>query len=182
MSSKDVLTYFIAGHENKTVNIPFLFASSFMGQLRGVGEGNRRARGRVRFHTVLCPTPIFHAQHQTFTPQILTIWWSSLKYCWRSLTGQPWNWTQWWQRWRHQSITINYSVLMKLNSDVPQLLPMAGRRIKIYYSGIKRLCTRCFGHHNKKDCRNKKVQWIEKCCAFIDMRINFIKSKSKKAS
>ena len=30
--------------------------------------------------------------------------------------------------------TGNYSVLMKLDSNIPQLLPMAGRRIKIYYT------------------------------------------------
>ena len=44
--------------------------------------------------------------------------------------------------------TGNYSVLMKLDTNIPQLLPMAGRRVKIYYRGVKRLCTRCFEKHH----------------------------------
>ena len=49
-----------------------------------------------------------------------------------------------------------YSVKMRLNQNIPQLLPMDGRRIKIYYRNINKLCTSCFGHHNRRDCKEKK--------------------------
>ena len=57
--------------------------------------------------------------------------------------------------------TGNYSVLMKLDQSIPQLLPMSGRRIKIYYRGVRRLCTNCFGKHQKRECGNEKVPWID---------------------
>ena len=60
-----------------------------------------------------------------------------------------------------------YSVRVKLNCDIPQLLPMDGRRVKIYYRGIRKLCTVCFGKHLRKDCRNEKVQWIEYVRQFV---------------
>ena len=53
-----------------------------------------------------------------------------------------------------------YSVKMKLNRDIPQFLPMFGRRIRIYYKGITKLCTQCFGSHNRRQCQNEKVPWV----------------------
>ena len=35
--------------------------------------------------------------------------------------------------------TGNYSVLMKLEANLPQLIPMNGRQIKIYHKGIIKL-------------------------------------------
>ena len=43
--------------------------------------------------------------------------------------------------------TGNYCVKMRLDRDIPQLLPMWGRRIKIFYVGIQKFCTNCFGKH-----------------------------------
>ena len=57
--------------------------------------------------------------------------------------------------------TGNYSVVMRLESNIPQLLPMGGRRVKIYYRGIRRLCTNCFQKHNKKGCHQEKVPSID---------------------
>ena len=54
-----------------------------------------------------------------------------------------------------------YSVKMKLAVPVPQFLPMHGKRIRIYHSGITKLCTNCFGRHTRRQCRNNKVPWIE---------------------
>ena len=48
--------------------------------------------------------------------------------------------------------TGNYNVRIKLARDVPQLLPILGKRIKIYYPGIQRLCPNCFGPHPKSKC------------------------------
>ena len=61
-----------------------------------------------------------------------------------------------------------YSVKMKLSDDIPQLLPMDGRRIKVYYRGISKLCTSCFGRHTRRDCKNEKVQWIDYVRNFVN--------------
>ena len=53
-----------------------------------------------------------------------------------------------------------YSVKMKLDKDIPQFLPMYGRRIRVYYKGINKLCTQCFGSHTRRQCQNAKVPWI----------------------
>ena len=59
-----------------------------------------------------------------------------------------------------------YSINMKLDMDVPQLLPMSGRQIKIYHRGIQKLCTNCFGKHTRRMCQSRKVPWIEYVCRF----------------
>jgi hypothetical protein len=61
-----------------------------------------------------------------------------------------------------------YSVKMRLNQNIPQLLPVDGRRIKIYYRNIIKLCTSCFGQHNRRDCKEKKVKWIDYVFDFIE--------------
>ena len=64
--------------------------------------------------------------------------------------------------------TGNYSVTMKLNSNIPQLLPMCGRRIKIYHAGIVKLCTQCFGPHRKQSCPTKeKIPWTNYLTKFV---------------
>jgi hypothetical protein len=65
--------------------------------------------------------------------------------------------------------TGNYSVTMKLQSNIPQLLPMSGRRIKMYHSGIVKLCTQCFGPHKKQVCPSKeKIPWTTYVRHFIE--------------
>ena len=61
-----------------------------------------------------------------------------------------------------------YSVKMKLIHNIPQLLPMAGRRIKIYYRGIQKLCTRCFGPHIARNCTANKAPWLNYVRSFIE--------------
>ena len=34
-------------------------------------------------------------------------------------------------------------------------------RVKIYYRGVRKLCTNCFNQHLKIDCKNEKVKWID---------------------
>ena len=64
--------------------------------------------------------------------------------------------------------TGNYSVLMKLETNMPQLIPMNGRRVKIYHKGITKLCTKCFGNHRKSDCKeDKKTDWIDYVANFM---------------
>ena len=62
-----------------------------------------------------------------------------------------------------------YSIKVKLHREIPQLLPMDGRRVKIYYKGIQKLCTRCFGEHNKRVCQSQKVRWYDYVKEFIDV-------------
>lgn len=54
-----------------------------------------------------------------------------------------------------------YSVKMKLVRDIPQFLPMCGKRVRLYHRGIVKLCTNCFGAHQRKVCNSVKVPWIE---------------------
>ncbi len=50
---------------------------------------------------------------------------------------------------------------MKLERDMPQLIPMHGKRIWLYYRGINKRCTNCFGNHQRKNCKEEKVSWIK---------------------
>ena len=68
--------------------------------------------------------------------------------------------------------TGSYSVKMKLNCEIPQMLPMAGRRVKMYYRGIQKLCTNCFGHHNRRGCQSRRVPWIDYVKNFVDKNPN----------
>ena len=53
-----------------------------------------------------------------------------------------------------------YSVKMKLTNDIPQLIPMHGKRARLYYRGIVKKYTNCFGTHQRKNCKEKKVTWF----------------------
>ena len=66
--------------------------------------------------------------------------------------------------------TGNYSIMMRLEKNIPQLLPMHGRRIKMYHAGIQKLCTHCFGPHRKQNCTvDEKVPWINYVRDFIEV-------------
>ena len=57
--------------------------------------------------------------------------------------------------------TGNLTIKMRLDHPIPQLLPMAGKRIKIYYKGIQKLCINCFEPgHQKLRCSNAKKNWL----------------------
>ena len=60
-----------------------------------------------------------------------------------------------------------YSVKMKLTRDMPQLIPMHGKKIRLYYRGIIKRCTNCFGRHQRKICEGEKVPWIKYVEQFI---------------
>ena len=51
--------------------------------------------------------------------------------------------------------------------EIPQVLPMCGKRVKIYYKGIDKLCTKCFGKHPRRVCKQEKVPWIEYVEEFV---------------
>jgi hypothetical protein len=53
-----------------------------------------------------------------------------------------------------------YSVKMRLISDLPKFLPMFGKHIRLYYRGIVKKCSNCFGSHARRVCNQEKVPWI----------------------
>ena len=61
-----------------------------------------------------------------------------------------------------------YSIKMRLNKDIPQLIPMWGKRIRVYYRGVQKLCSNCFGHHPRKNCRSERVTWVTYCLKFME--------------
>ena len=60
-----------------------------------------------------------------------------------------------------------YSVQMKLVANLPQVVPMCGKRIRLYHRGISKLCSNCFGAHIRTVCKSEKVPWIQYVCKFI---------------
>jgi hypothetical protein len=50
---------------------------------------------------------------------------------------------------------------MKLDSDMPQFFSMFGKRFRLYYRGIVKRCTNCFGPHTRKSCNREKVSWLD---------------------
>lgn len=51
--------------------------------------------------------------------------------------------------------TGTYSVKMLLFDQIPQFLPIGGKKIRIYYRGIQKQCTKCFRRgHLRQACEN----------------------------
>ena len=61
-----------------------------------------------------------------------------------------------------------FSIKMRLNRDIPQLLPMWGKRVRIYHRGVQKLCTNCYGAHPRRNCRSEKVPWIDYVLYFME--------------
>ena len=61
-----------------------------------------------------------------------------------------------------------FTVKMKLHSPIPQLLPMWGKRIRIYYRGVQKLCPRCFGNHPRRNCKSEKRRWVDYVLEFME--------------
>ena len=55
-----------------------------------------------------------------------------------------------------------YSARIKLNKVIPQLIPMHGKKIRIYHKGIKKQCVNCYETgHFKRDCKNERKEWLD---------------------
>ena len=61
-----------------------------------------------------------------------------------------------------------FSIKMRLKRDIPQLLPMWGKRIRIYHRGVQKLCSNCFGTHPRRNCRSEKVPWTRYVLNFME--------------
>jgi hypothetical protein len=59
-----------------------------------------------------------------------------------------------------------YVVTMRLKKDIPNWLPIYGRRICIEYKGIKKQCNWCYGPHMRKFCKNEKMTLDEYATRF----------------
>ena len=53
-----------------------------------------------------------------------------------------------------------YSIKMKLTKDIPQFLPMHGRKIRVYFKNMNKLCTNCYGSHSRRQCTNERTPWV----------------------
>jgi hypothetical protein len=62
-----------------------------------------------------------------------------------------------------------YSVRMKIERDMPQFIPMHGKRVRLYYRGIVKRCTNCFQQPQQKFCKNEKVPWSEYVARFAEL-------------
>jgi hypothetical protein len=57
--------------------------------------------------------------------------------------------------------TGTYSVKMSIHTPIPQFLPMDGKKIRIFYKGIPKLCSRCYGGgHLRHGCKNEEDDWL----------------------
>ena len=61
-----------------------------------------------------------------------------------------------------------YSVKMRIARDLPQFVPICGKRIRLYYRDIPKVCTQCFGRHPRKGCVADKVPWVKYVSDFMD--------------
>lgn len=72
-----------------------------------------------------------------------------------------------------KTVTLSSGVLsckMVINEPIPQLLPAYGRRLKVYYRGIDKQCTKCFEtDHKRSECTQSRPRlWIDYVCEFME--------------
>ena len=64
--------------------------------------------------------------------------------------------------------TGDYWLTMELETQIPQFLPMFGKKIEIYYRGMEQLCLKCYRPgHKRVDCENEKREWMDYVVDFI---------------
>ena len=52
--------------------------------------------------------------------------------------------------------TGSYTIKMKLNRLIPNVLPMQGLKIKCSYQGVKKQCGNCYGYHRQEENHTKR--------------------------
>jgi hypothetical protein len=65
-----------------------------------------------------------------------------------------------------------YSVKVRVNTPIVQLVPLDGRRVNLHFRNIQKQSTKCFSPHLGRNCTNVKVQ----CLAYV---AKFIQSSSR---
>ena len=54
-----------------------------------------------------------------------------------------------------------YTIKMRIDRQIPQFLPMYGKKIRVEHRAIQILCTNCYGKHHRKVCKSEKVAWMD---------------------
>ena len=57
---------------------------------------------------------------------------------------------------------------MRIDKQIPQFLPMHGKKVKIEHRSIQILCTNCYGKHPRKVCKSEKVKWMDYVERFME--------------
>ena len=60
-----------------------------------------------------------------------------------------------------------YTLKMRIDKQIPQFLPMYGKKVKIEHRSIQILCTNCYGKHPRKVCKSPKTQWMDYVSTFM---------------
>ena len=61
-----------------------------------------------------------------------------------------------------------YVVRMRMDNELPELIPIDGLRVKCQYHTVKKLCTSCYGKHLRKNCKEEKISWFDYIRNFRD--------------
>ena len=57
---------------------------------------------------------------------------------------------------------LELEICLTIEQEIPQFLPMMGRKVRVYYDGITKLRINCYQPgHIKKNCKNPTVGWID---------------------
>ena len=54
-----------------------------------------------------------------------------------------------------------YLMRIKPTAEIQELIPLDGLRLKIIHHQVKKLCTRCFDAHLRKNCQVDKKSWFD---------------------
>ena len=66
--------------------------------------------------------------------------------------------------------TGDFTINLKLKKNIPQFLPINGKKVRVSYRGMKRLCNSCFEPgHERRDCKAERILWIDYVVAFIEI-------------
>jgi len=58
--------------------------------------------------------------------------------------------------------TEDLEIDIKLTDHIPELLPIYGKRVNVWYPGIPKQCNKCFDfNHVYKECTKEKVPWLD---------------------
>jgi hypothetical protein len=62
-----------------------------------------------------------------------------------------------------------YNILMRLSSDLPNWVPIYGKKICLEYKGMRRQCNNCYGPHIRRYCKSERAS-IEELASKIRVK------------
>ena len=60
-----------------------------------------------------------------------------------------------------------YSAKMRLDANIPQFLPMYGKKVRVDHKGQQIMCTNCYGKHPRKVCKSERLEWMDYVVHFM---------------